>query len=72
MSYCTPQTRCTPQIRAKKKGQRRMKDRINIRVPDGERTEIEHIIKREYPKLKTVSDVVRLALTDFLAKQQES
>ena len=44
-----------------------MNETITIRVPDGERAKIESIIKREYPKLKTISDVVRLALTDFLS-----
>ena len=44
-----------------------MDETITIRVPDGERAKIENVIKREYPKLKTISDVVRLALTDFLA-----
>ena len=44
-----------------------MNETITIRVPDGEREKIERIIKREYPKLKTISDVVRLALTNFLA-----
>lgn len=47
-----------------------MDKRVTVRVPDGEREKIERVIKREYPKLKTISDVVRLALTDFLAKQQ--
>ena len=44
-----------------------MNETITIRVPDGAREKIESIIKREYPKLKTISDVVRLALTNFLA-----
>jgi hypothetical protein len=44
-----------------------MNETITIRVPDGERAKIESVIKREYPKLKTISDVVRLALSDFLA-----
>ena len=44
-----------------------MNETITIRVPDGERAKIEGVIKREYPKLKTISDVVRLALADFLA-----
>ena len=44
-----------------------MNETITIRVPDGERDKIEKVIKREYPKLKTISDVVRLALTNFLA-----
>ena len=44
-----------------------MNETITIRVPDGEKAKIESIIKREYPKLKTISDVVRLALTNFLS-----
>ena len=44
-----------------------MNESITIRVPDGERAKIESIIKREYPRVKTISDVVRLALSDFLA-----
>ena len=44
-----------------------MNETITIRVPDGEREKIASIIKRDYPKLKTISDVVRLALTNFLA-----
>ena len=44
-----------------------MNETITIRVPDGERAKIESMIKSEYPKLKTISDVVRLALSDFLA-----
>jgi hypothetical protein len=45
-----------------------MNETITIRVPDGERAKIESVIKQEYPKLKTISDVVRLALNDFLAE----
>ncbi len=44
-----------------------MNEKITIRVPDGERAQIEKIIKQEYPKLKTMSDVVRLALNKFLS-----
>jgi Arc/MetJ-type ribon-helix-helix transcriptional regulator len=43
-----------------------MNETITIRVPDGERAKIESLIKREYPKLKTISDVVRLAINNFL------
>ena len=45
-----------------------MNETITIRVPDGERAKIERIIKREYPKLKTMSDVVRVAVTEFIEK----
>lgn len=47
-----------------------MNETITIRLPDGERSKIETIIKREYPKMKTMSDVLRTALNDFLKKQQ--
>ena len=46
-----------------------MKEIIVVRVPDGDRAKIERLIKREYPKMKTISDVVRAALTDFLIDQ---
>jgi Arc/MetJ-type ribon-helix-helix transcriptional regulator len=39
---------------------------MTVRVPDGEKAKIENIIKLEYPHLKTISDVVRLALTKYL------
>ncbi len=45
-----------------------MNEKIAIRVPEGERAKIETVIKAEYPKLKTISDVVRIALNDFLAE----
>jgi Arc/MetJ-type ribon-helix-helix transcriptional regulator len=45
-----------------------MNQRVTVRVPDGKREQIECLIKQEYPKLKTISDVVRLALTDYLKK----
>lgn len=46
-----------------------MDKRVTVRVPDGEREKIEGIIKREYPKLKTISDVVRAALVEFVSRR---
>lgn len=43
-----------------------MKNRINFRIPERERELIEAVIKREYPKLRNVSEVVRAALGEFL------
>lgn len=40
--------------------------RITFQVELVEKEKIESIIKKEYPKLKTVSDVVRAALSQFL------
>jgi Arc/MetJ-type ribon-helix-helix transcriptional regulator len=45
--------------------ERAMNETITIRLPDGERAKIEAIIKREYPRLKSISDVVRSALNDY-------
>ena len=47
-----------------------MKETVTIRVPDGERAKIESVIKYEYPKLKTYSDVMRLALKEFFKKYE--
>jgi Arc/MetJ-type ribon-helix-helix transcriptional regulator len=46
-----------------------MEEKITVRIPDGQREKIEWLIKREYPKMKTISDVVRIAITDFLKKE---
>jgi Arc/MetJ-type ribon-helix-helix transcriptional regulator len=45
-----------------------MNKRIILRVPDSMSMQIEDRIKREYPKLKTVSELVRTAITEFLEK----
>lgn len=45
-----------------------MDEKVTVRVPDGQREKIERVIKREYPKMKTISDVVRTALSEFLEK----
>jgi Arc/MetJ-type ribon-helix-helix transcriptional regulator len=40
--------------------------RITVRVDEAHKDKIEQRIKREYPKLRNVSDVVRAALEQFL------
>ena len=40
--------------------------RITVEIGESEKLKIEEAIRREYPKLKTVSDVVRAALQEFL------
>jgi hypothetical protein len=47
-----------------------MEKRVTVRVTDDNRLQIEQIIKKEYPKLKNYSAVVRLALTNFLTTYQ--
>jgi Arc/MetJ-type ribon-helix-helix transcriptional regulator len=44
----------------------RTKTRITIEISEVDKHKIEDVIKKEYPKLKTVSDVVRTALQEFL------
>jgi Arc/MetJ-type ribon-helix-helix transcriptional regulator len=39
--------------------------RITVEITETDRQNIEAAVKREYPKLKNVSDVVRAALTKF-------
>jgi len=46
--------------------------RISVEITEATRQQIEAAVKREYPRLKTVSDVVREALKEFLSKQGES
>jgi Arc/MetJ-type ribon-helix-helix transcriptional regulator len=40
--------------------------KISVQIKPEDKQKIQEAIKREYPKLKTVSDVVRSALTKFL------
>jgi len=42
-------------------------DRISVKLEDGDREKIETRIKQEYPRLRTISEVVRAALNDFLS-----
>lgn len=46
-----------------------MDEKLTIRVPNEQRMQIEAVIKRDYPKFKTVSSVVRFALNEFLEEQ---
>jgi Arc/MetJ-type ribon-helix-helix transcriptional regulator len=46
-----------------------MDEKVTVRIPDGQREKIESIIKRKYPKMKTLSDVVRHALSQYLDKE---
>jgi Arc/MetJ-type ribon-helix-helix transcriptional regulator len=39
---------------------------IGLRIPETLKERIEEFIKKEYPKFKTYSDVVRAALIKFL------
>jgi Arc/MetJ-type ribon-helix-helix transcriptional regulator len=40
--------------------------RISVQISNEEKLKIEQAIKRDYPKLKNVSDVVRASLREFL------
>jgi Arc/MetJ-type ribon-helix-helix transcriptional regulator len=42
--------------------------RISVEITESDRQQIEATVKREYPKLKNISDVVRAALKEFLSK----
>jgi Arc/MetJ-type ribon-helix-helix transcriptional regulator len=42
------------------------RNRISVQIESDQRKQIEARIKAEYPQLKTVSDVVRVALDRFL------
>jgi Arc/MetJ-type ribon-helix-helix transcriptional regulator len=50
----------------RKMNKNKMEKRVTVRVTDSDRQQIEQVIKKEYPKLKNYSDVVRLALNKFL------
>jgi Arc/MetJ-type ribon-helix-helix transcriptional regulator len=43
--------------------------RITIQVGPEQKEKIEAVIKREYPRMKTISHVVRAALQEFLEKE---
>jgi Arc/MetJ-type ribon-helix-helix transcriptional regulator len=40
--------------------------RISVRLDETDRDRIEQRIKKEYPKLRNISDIVRAALSQFL------
>jgi hypothetical protein len=48
-----------------------METRVTVRIEKSEMTKIEQRIKQEYPKIKTVSGVVRLALDEFLGSEKK-
>jgi Arc/MetJ-type ribon-helix-helix transcriptional regulator len=41
-------------------------NRITIRIGENYRKKIEERIKKEYPKVKNISELVRVALEEFL------
>jgi len=43
-----------------------MTDRLCISLKDGDRAKIEARVKRDYPRIKNVSQLARLALSEFL------
>ena len=43
--------------------------RITFRIEESQKKKIEASIRREYPKFRSVSDVVRTALKEFLSKE---
>ena len=43
-----------------------MQNRITVCLEEDDRTKIETCIKQEYPRIKTVSALVRFAIEDFL------
>ncbi|MBS7616934.1 hypothetical protein KEJ45_07035 [Candidatus Bathyarchaeota archaeon] len=45
-----------------------MQIRISVRIEDEQLQQIQAKIKNEYPKMRTVSDVVRAALKEFLSR----
>jgi Arc/MetJ-type ribon-helix-helix transcriptional regulator len=45
--------------------------RITIQISFEEKEKIEQRIKREYPRLKTISELVREALTQYLEKNEK-
>ena len=48
-----------------------MEKRIIFRVPDEMYQQIETVFKKEYPKYRNISQVVRAALKEFLSKEGE-
>jgi Arc/MetJ-type ribon-helix-helix transcriptional regulator len=42
------------------------RSRISVQIERTQRKQIERRIKEEYPKLKNISELVRMALTEFL------
>lgn len=48
-----------------------MENRVTVRLENQEILKIEARIKQEYPKIKTVSGLVRTALNEFLSKSNQ-
>jgi len=46
--------------------------RITFRIKKGELAKIQIFIKQNYPKVKNVSQVVRLAIDEFFAKSEDA
>jgi Arc/MetJ-type ribon-helix-helix transcriptional regulator len=46
------------------------RQRITIQIDPTQKQEIESFVKNEYPRVKTISEVVRAALDEFLEKKQ--
>jgi Arc/MetJ-type ribon-helix-helix transcriptional regulator len=44
------------------------RQRITIQLEPNQKQQIERFVKNEYPRVKTISEVVRAALDDFLDK----
>jgi len=44
--------------------------RITVEIKETDREKIESVVKKEYPKLKNISDVVRAAIREFLSKYE--
>jgi Arc/MetJ-type ribon-helix-helix transcriptional regulator len=45
------------------------KVRISVRIDGEDFQKMQAVIKREYPALRSISDVVRAALKQFLSKE---
>jgi len=43
--------------------------RLSVQIGNEQKRQIEERIKKEYPKIKTTSEVVRAALQEFLEKE---
>jgi hypothetical protein len=50
----------------------KLENRITLWLESDERKRIEARIKQEYPKIKTVSGLVRIAVNEFLSRNNQS
>jgi Arc/MetJ-type ribon-helix-helix transcriptional regulator len=48
-----------------------LETRVTVRIEDSEMAKIEQRIKQDYPKIKTVSGLVRAALDEFLGTENK-